>query len=241
MQRTRIALSGKLRWYCLLVGLGALQPQTAESQRNEPTGDCGAEICLQTGESNWRLDPAEYCEAGVCLRDSLESLVGLDWDRIVSGLDTLTAADMNPFVGLGDAEYRRLQAPDTPIDERVALLGMVEASCRPGEFSARLEIPGYDTVIVAFGVTPASEQGRQRFQVTAIDRTFRGLPGGSVSAWIRWMSYRFPGVELMEDGVPTTFANYEIGLYIGRLVLLDTEFRLGQPVDYERYPDCATR
>jgi hypothetical protein len=45
----------------------------------------------------------------------------------------------------------------------------------------------------------------------------------------------------MEDGVPTTFANYEIGLYIGRLVLLDTEFRLGQPADYERYPGCATR
>jgi hypothetical protein len=242
MQRTRIALSGKLRWYCLLVGLGALQPQTAESQRNEPAGDCGAEICLQTGESNWRLEPAEYCEAGVCLRDSLESLVGLDWDRVTAGLDALIAADANPFIGLTDDEYRRLRLPgNDDVKERLRLLGRVRTSCRPAQFSARLEVPGYDTVIVTFAVAPASEPGRQRFQVTTIDRTFRGLPGGSVSAWIRWISYRFPGVELMGDGVPTTIASYEIGLYIGRLVLLDTEFRYGQPADYARHSDCAAR
>jgi hypothetical protein len=176
------------------------------------------------------------------LRDSLESLVGLDWDRVTAGLDALIAADANPFIGLTDDEYRRLRLPgNDDVKERLRLLGRVRTSCRPAQFSARLEVPGYDTVIVTFAVAPASEPGRQRFQVTTIDRTFRGLPGGSVSAWIRWISYRFPGVELMGDGVPTTIASYEIGLYIGRLVLLDTEFRYGQPADYARHSDCAAR
>lgn len=234
-----MVMSNSRRWFCVLLAL-AFQPQTAEPQRVEAVGECGAEICLQAGEPNWRSAASNYCEAGVCLRDNLDNLIALEWDRMTTSEDALTAAGTNPFVGLTDAEYRRLQSlREDDVEDLLRLLGKVQTSCQAAEFSARLAVPGYDTVIVTFGVPLASDGNRQSFQVTAIDRTYRALPGGSVSAWIRWMSYRFPGIELMEDGMPTAFASYEIGLYIGRLVLSDTEVRIGRPADYGRHPDCA--
>jgi len=216
------------------------QPQPAEAQARSET-QCEADICLQTGESNWYADPSEYCEAGVCLRDSLESLVSLKWDRVTAEQGSLIVADANPFIGLTDAEYQRLrEASDDDIEERLQLLGKVRISCQIGEFSTRLDIPGYDTVEVTFGTPLASNGGSQEFQVIRIDRIYRGLPGGSIGSWIRWVTYRFPQIVLMK-GSPTAFANYAIGLYVGHLVLYDKEFQYGRPADYGKHPDCLAR
>ncbi len=101
--------------------------QTAEPQsRAEPSEDCGADICLQTGSSNWQYKPSDYCGSGVCLQDRLESLVSLNWVRMTAGQDSLIVADANPFIGLTDAEYQRLrELGDDDVEEQVQLLGKV--------------------------------------------------------------------------------------------------------------------
>ena len=229
-----------LCWLTLFMSL--CQLQTAESQsRSEPEGDCGAEICLQSGVSNWQAEPSDYCGSGVCLQDTLESLVTLDWDGVTDGHDSLIVADANPFIGLTDAEYQRLrELGDDDVEEQVQLLGKVRVSCQIGSFSLSLNVPGRDIVDVVFGTPLVSNGGSQQFQVIRIDRTYRSLPGGSMGWWIRWLSYRYPGIVLLE-GAPTAFANYEMGLYLGKVVLFDKEFQYGQPADYGRHPDCPGR
>jgi len=228
--------------YCLLLIMSLGRAQMAESQsRTEPAGDCGADICLETGMSNWQSTPSQYCSSGVCLQDTLESLVSLNWDEVTAGHDSLTHADANPFIGLADAEYQRLrELGDDDVEERVRLLGKVRVSCQIGEFSLGLDIPGRDIVEVSFGTPLASNESSQQFQVIRIDRLYRSFAGGSMGWWVRWLSYRYPGIVLME-GSPTAFANYEMGLFVGKVVLYDLEFRSGQPEEYGRHPDCAMR
>ncbi len=227
---------------CLMFVMSLCQLQTAESQsRLEPSEECGAEICLQTGTANWQYEPSGYCGSGVCLQDRLESLVSLNWDRMTAGQDSVTVADANPFIGLTDAEYQRLrELGNDDVEEQVQLLGKVRVSCQIGEFSLSLDVPGRDLVDVVFGTPLEGNGGSQQFQVIRIDRTYRSIPGGSMGWWIRWLNYRYPGIVLME-GSPTAFANYEMGLYIGKVVLYDTEFQFGQPADYGRHSDCAGR
>lgn len=224
---------------CLTLFMSLCQLQTAVSQsRSEPEGDCGAEICLQSGVSNWQAEPSDYCGSGVCLQDTLESLVTLDWDGVIAGHDSLIVADANPFIGLTDAEYQRLrELGDDDVEEQVQLLGKVRVSCQIGNFSLSLNVPGRDIVDVVFGTPLVGSGGSLPFQVIRIDRTYRSLPGGSMGWWIRWLSYRYPGIVLLE-GAPTAFANYEMGLYLGKVVLFDKEFQYGQPADYGRHPDC---
>ena len=226
---------------CLMLVMGLCELQTAESQsRSEPVENCGAEICLQSGFSNWQYQPSDYCGSEVCLQDSLASLVSLNWTRMTAGQDSLIVADTNPFIGLTDAEYQRLrELGDDDIEERVQLLGKVRVSCQIGEFSIDLDIPGRDIVDVAFGTPLVANGGSQQFQVIRIDRTYRSIPGSSMGWWIRWLNYRYPGIVRMEDS-PTAFANYEMGLYVGKVVLYDKEFRAGQPADYGRHPDCGS-
>ncbi len=216
--------------------------QTAVSQsRSEPSEDCGAEICLQTGSSNWQYKPSDYCGSGVCLQDRLESLESLNWVRMTAGQDALIVADANPFIGLTDAEYQRLRdLGDDDVDEQVQLLGKVRVSCQIEEFSISLDVPGRDLVDVVFGTPLAGNGGTQQFQVIRIDRTYRSIAGSSMGWWIRWLNYRYPGIVLMEDS-PTALANYQMGLYVGKVVLYDTGFQYGQPADYGRHPDCVTR
>jgi hypothetical protein len=232
----------RYQWWLLvgLLGLSAPLPAAAQS-RSEPASDCGTTICLQTGVGRWQIEPSEYCEAEVCLQDSLASVLELDWDRMPAGRDSVTARAANPFVGLTDAEYQRLGAlGDDELAQRVQLLGKVRLSCEAKEFKLRLNVPGRDIVLVTFATPLATAERSQNFQVTAIDRTFRGLPGGSIGWWIRWVTYRFPGIVLMQ-GEPTDFANYEIGLYMGRLLLVDQTFEFGAPAEYAGHPECATR
>ena len=224
----------------LVTSLCELQNAKAQS-RSESADDCGAEICLQTGVSNWQAEPSDYCGSGVCLQDKLENLVSLDWDGMTGGQDSLIVADVNPFIGLTDAEYQRLrELGDDDIEEQVQLLGKVRVSCQSESFSLSLNVPGRDIVDVVFGTPLVENGGSQPFQVIRIDRTYRSLPGGSMGWWIRWLSYRYPGIVLLE-GAPTAFASYEMGLYLGKVVLYDTEFQYGQPADYGRHPDCPGR
>jgi hypothetical protein len=78
------------------------------------------------------------------------------------------------------------------------------------------------------------------FQVTRIRRTYKSLPGGSVGWWVRWISNRFPGITLL-DGDPEVFASYEIGLYMGGLVLSDIEYRTDTAEAYASQPACTAR
>jgi hypothetical protein len=220
----------------LLIGLG--EPRVAEPQSSR---DCGAEICLESGASNWRYEASQYCEAEVCLRDSLASLIALDWDRMTAGQFTLFSSPANPYIGLTNAEYEVLRAArNSDLSGRIELLAKVRSACRPAELSLRLEVPGYDIVEVTFGMPLAGEGEREGFQVTQIRRTYRGLPGGSVGWWVRWISYRFPGIVLLQ-GEPREYASYEIGLYMGGLVLFDKEFRPGAPEEYSAQPLCMAR
>ncbi len=214
--------------------------QMAESQlRSEPAGDCGADICLETGMSNWQYTPSQYCSSGVCLQDSLASLLSLDWEEMTAGQDALSLADANPFIGLADAEYQRLrELGDDDVEELAQLVSKVRVSCQIGYFSLGLDVPGRDIVEVTFGTPLASNGGSQQFQVIRIDRLYRSFAGGSMGWWVRWLSYRYPGIVLME-GAPTAFANYEMGLFVGKVVLYDQDFPSGQPAEYGRHPDCV--
>lgn len=212
----------------------------AQSRSEEPV-DCGADICLQTGVSYWRYHPTQYCEGDVCLRDKLEDIAHLNWDRLMSGRLALIGSNRNPFVGLEDAQYQRFREfANTDLRERIDTLARIRAVCQPTEFSLRLDIPGYDVVVVTFGMPVAADGEPSSFQVTKIHRTYRSLPGGSVGWWVRWISSRFPGISLL-DGEPEEFASYEIGLYMGGLVLTDIEYRPGTAEAYEGQSACAAR
>ena len=235
----------QMRWRitalcCLALTMTIGWAQMAESQsRSGPAGDCGADICLETGMSNWQYTPSQYCSSGVCLQDSLASLLSLDWKEMTAGQDALSLADANPFIGLTDAEYQRLrELDDADVEELVQLLGKVRVSCQIGEFSLELDIPGRDIVEVTFGAPLGSNGGSQQFQVIRIDRLYRSFAGGSMGWWIRWLSYRYPGIVLME-GAPTAFANYEMGLFVGKVVLYNQDFRAGLPAEYGKHPECA--
>ncbi len=227
---------------CLMLIVLTLQQRAAEAQSDPiAVGDCGAEICLQSGVSNWRYEAAQYCEAGVCLRDRLDSLLALDWDRMMAGQFSLFSTPANPYVGLTNGEYQRLRTSrDGNLEETIALLAKVRSACRASELRLRLDVPGYDVVEVTFGMPLATDGDGEGFQVTQIRRTYRALPGGSVGWWIRWITYRFPGIALL-DGEPTEFANYEIGLYMGGLVLFDKDFAPGNPDGYGSQPACLGR
>ena len=233
----------KLRYLCslLLVG-GIAQPPTAEAQsRTEVVGDCGVAICIKTGDANWKYAASDYCDSEVCLQDSFESLVSLNWDRMPAGQQELVAADANPFIGLSDAEYQQLKDyGGDKLAERIQLLGKAGVTCETSGFSLRLNIPGRDIVVVTFGAAATSNGGSQEFQVVSVDRTFRDLPGGSMGWWIRLVTYRYPGIVRL-SGEPTEFASYETGLFAARLLLLDTEFEYGIADEYASHPGCRAR
>lgn len=219
--------------------IGAIQLNAATAQSNpELSENCGVDICLESGVSNWRYEASQYCEADVCLRDGLESLAELNWDRMTAGQFTLFSTARNPYVGLTNGEYQRLRAT-RDLAERIALLARVRSACKPAELRLRLDVPGYDVVEVAFAMPLYGDVEGQGFRVIQIRRTYRSLPGGSVGWWIRWISHRFPGIALL-DGEPTEFASYEIGLYMGGLVLSDMEFRPGTPEEYAAQALCMT-
>ncbi len=201
-------------------------------------GSCGAVICINSGDANWQIDVSDYCDSEVCLRDTLASLSDLNWDEVLEGREQLTISAQNPYVGLTDEQYARLaELGDDDIDEQVQLLSQVSTACRSTEFTLELDVPGRDIVKILFATSASSVGGPQQFQVVEIDRTYRSLPGGSMGWWIRWISHRFPGIVRIDD-VPRDFASYETGLYVSRLVLLDTQFQPGQPADYGDHPDC---
>lgn len=228
---------------CCLISLtvvAQLRPQEAQSRSEKPV-DCGADICLQTGVSYWRYHATQYCEGDVCLRDRLADIADLKWDRLTSGRLALIGSNRNPFIGLENDEYQRFRDLETgELRERIDALARIRASCRPTEFTLRLDVPGYDRVFVTF-VMPLVDDGEgSGFQVTQIRRTYRSLPGGSVGWWVRWISNRFPGITLL-DGEPEAFASYEIGLYMGGLVLFDREFEPGTEEAYANQSVCAGR
>ncbi len=229
------------RLCCFLLVTSLYQPQTAVSQWfPERSEECGAHICLETGKSNWRSAASKYCEEGVCLRDRLENLVSLRWNRMTAGQDSLTNTEANPFIGLTSKDYQTLRAlDDTDATEQVQLLGKVSVSCQPGEFSIGLSVPGRNSAKVTFGTPLASDGGYQAFQVVRVERLYR-ITTGRTGSWLRWIHNRFPGIVRME-GPPSEFANYEMGLYVGNVVLFDKEYRSGQPADYAKHPDCAAR
>ncbi len=219
--------------FCCVLGLARAQSGTEFQQ------DCGVAICIQSGVSNWRYEATQYCEADVCLRDPLDALVALDWDRMTAGQQTLFSAARNPYVGLADDAYQRLRTSREPsLGEQIALLATVRAACRPAELRLRLDVPGYDVVEVTFQVPLVAAETGHGFQVTQIRRTYRSLPGGSVGWWVRWISNRFPGIPLL-DGKPSAFASYEIGLYMGGLVLTDIEFEPATLEQHARQPGCV--
>lgn len=204
----------------------------------ERANDCGADICLEAGVGNWRYAASQYCESGVCLRDRLASLVDLNWDRMTAGRQTLFSRGSNPYAGLDNAAYQRLRNSQVPeLAEQVAILGTAEGACVPAELRLRLDVPGYDVVEVTFQVPPAADGETGGFQVTQLRRTYRSLPGGSVGWWVRWISNRFPGIPLL-DGEPREFASYEIGLYMGGLVLTDVEFVTPTREEMASQPAC---
>ena len=228
-------------WLMILAfGLAAPGVSHAQSRSEEPV-DCGADICRQTGVSYWRYHPTQYCEGDVCLRDKLEDIAHLNWDRLMNGRLALIGSNRNPFVGLENTEYQRFrELGNADLAERIAALSKVRAVCQPTEFSLRLDVPGYDVVVVTFAMPVVESTDDSGFQVTQLRRTYRGLPGGSVGWWVRWISNRFPGITLLE-GEPDAFASYEIGLYMGGLVLFDLEFEAGTPQAYASQPACAAR
>jgi hypothetical protein len=233
----------RLSYLCsLMLILGIAQPLTADAQsRSVAVGDCGAAICIKTGDANWKYAASDYCDSEVCLQDSFESLGSLRWDRMPAGQEDLIVADANPFIGLSDAEYQQLKDfGEDNLAERLQLLATVGVTCEVSGFSLRLNIPGRDIVIVTFGATAASSGGSQEFQVVSIDRTFRDLPGGSMGWWIRLVTYRYPGIVRL-SGQPVDFASYETGLYVSRLLLFDTGFEYGTAAEYSSHPDCLAR
>lgn len=234
--------SSVLRSSCLFLVLGAAQLSVAEAQsRSEEPVDCGADICLQTGVSYWRYHPTQYCEGDVCLRDKLEDIASLNWDRLMNGRLALIGSNRNPFVGIENNEYQRFRELErSELSERIDVLTKVRSVCQPTEFSLRLDVPGYDVVVVTFNMPVARDDEDPGFQATKIRRTYRALPGGSVGWWVRWISNRFPGISLLE-GEPEAFASYEIGLYMGGLVLFDMEFRAGTAEAYAGQPACMAR
>lgn len=227
-----------LSYLALVLGLYQVQP--AESQWfPERSEECDAHICVETGTSNWRSDVSNYCEEDVCLRDSLANLVDIGWRRIDAG-DGFLGTDENPFIGLTDAEYQTLRTlGNEEIEERVRLLGKVQVSCRINRFSLDLSLPGRNSATVTFATPLADNDGYQGFQVVRIDRRYR-IGTSRTGSWIRWIHYRFPGIDRI-DGSPTEFANYEMGLYVGSVVLFDKEFQFGLPEDYGKHPDCEAR
>jgi len=225
----------------LMLVMGLCQHGTAESQWfPERSEECGAHICLEAGKSNWRSDASNYCEDGVCLQDTLESLGALRWNRMIAGQDSLTIADANPFIGLTNVEYQTLrELGNDDIGERVRLLGKIGVSCQLGEFTIGLSIPGRNSANVTFGTPLADNGGYQGFQVIRIDRMYR-ITTGRTGSWLRWIHNRFPGIVRME-GAPAALASYEMGLYAGSVVLFDKGFQFGQPEDYGKHPDCSAR
>ena len=225
----------RLPYLVLVFGLCQVQP--ADSQWfPERSEECGAHICLETGTSNWRSEASNYCEEDVCLRDSLESLADIGWRRFGTGGDFL-GEDGDPFIGLTDAEYQTLRTlGSTDTEERVRLLAKVQVSCRLSHFALDLSLPGRKSASVPFATPPAENGGYQGFQVIRVDRRYR-IGTSRTGAWMRWIHYRFPGIDRI-DGSPTEFASYEMGLYVGSVVLFDKEFRVGQPEDYGKHPDC---
>ena len=204
---------------------------------SESDRDCGATICIQSGVSNWRYEASQYCEADVCLRDRLATLVDLNWQRMTAGRQTLFSRGSNPYLGLDDAAYQRLRNSEvTGLAEQLAILATVEGTCMPAELRLRLDVPGYDVVDVTFQI-PLVTADVGGFQVTQLRRTYRSLPGGSVGWWVRWISNRFPGIPLL-DGDPEAFASYEIGLYMGGLLLTDIEFVSPTPAALAQQPFC---
>jgi len=196
---------------------------------------------MQTGVSYWRYDANQYCEGDVCLRDRLDEISALEWDRLMSGRLALIGSNRSPFIGLENAEYQRFrELGNGELQQRIDLLADVRAACRPTEFSLRLNVPGYDVVVVSFSMPVAADGRESAFRVTKIHRTYKNLPGGSVGWWIRWISKRFPGISLL-DGEPTAFASYEIGLYMGGLVLFDAEYRAGTAEAYAAQMACTAR
>ncbi|HEY5623906.1 MAG TPA: hypothetical protein VIV14_09095, partial [Gammaproteobacteria bacterium] len=123
------------------------------------------------------------------------------------------------------------------LNELRAALGEPRVVCQPVSFTVELDVPGRDVINVVFATAAAAAGGAQRLRVVQIDRIYRSLPGGSMGWWIRWISYRFPGISLITDE-PREFANYETGLYVARLALLDKEFNPGSPEDYLSHVDC---
>ena len=229
------------RLSCLMLVLGLYHSQPAESQWfPERLEECDAHICLEAGKSNWRAEASNYCEEGVCLRDSLGNIASLRWNRINGDEDWLAADDASSFIGLTDTEYQTLrELGDEEIGERVRLLGKVLVSCQPREFTLDLSLPGRNSATVTFGTPLASDGGYQGFQVIRMDRRYR-ITTSRTGSWLRWIHNRFPGIARME-GPPTEFANYEMGLYVGSIVLFDKEFQYGQPEAYGEHPDCQAR
>ena len=228
---------------------GFVQPLIVDAQittnnpgtmsRSVVVGNCGSVICKQTGDANWKYVASDYCDSEVCLQDSFESLVDLRWDRMSAGRESLVAADANPFVGLSDEKYQQLKDyGENSLEERLQLLATVGVTCEASSFSLRLNIPGRDIVFVTFGAAAESSGGSQEFQVVSIDRTFRDLPGGSMGWWIRLVTHRYPGIVRL-SGAPTDFASYETGLYVARLLLLDTEFEYGTAEEYRAHSSCV--
>ena len=204
----------------------------------ERAEDCGADICIEAGIGNWRYEASQYCEADVCLRDRLASIVDLNWQRMMAGRQTLFTRGANPYIGLDDAAYQRLRNSQVPeLAEQVAILATAEGACVPAELRLRLDVPGYDIVDVTFQIPPTVDGETGGFQVTQLRRTYRSLPGGSVGWWVRWISNRFPGIPLL-DGEPNAFASYEIGLYMGGLVLTDVEFVAPTREEMAAQPAC---
>ncbi len=159
----------------------------------------------------------------------------------MNGRLALIGSNRNPFIGLENAEYQRFrELESTELSERIAALSRVRAVCQPTEFQLRLDVPGYDRVFVTFAMPVVEDTENSGFQVTQLRRTYRSLPGGSVGWWVRWISNRFPGITLL-DGEPQAFASYEIGLYMGGLVLADLEFSPGTAEEYASQPACAAR
>ena len=232
-----LRISG-LSFLGLTLGLCLVQPAEAQwfPERSE---ECGAHICIETGTSNWRSDVSNYCEDNVCLRDRLENLTDIGWRRLGSGEDFLSA-DENPFIGLTDAEYQTLRTlGNEDIEERVRLLSKVHVACRLSHFTLDLSLPGRNSATVTFATPLGESDGYQGFQVIRVDRRYR-IGTSRTGSWMRWIHYRFPGIDRIE-GSPTEFANYEMGLYVGSVVLFDKEFRVGSPEDYGRHPECEAR
>ena len=232
---------GMTRPAFLILVVSLFLAQSAQSQWfPERSEECDAHICVQTGESNWRSDVSLYCEADICLRDRLDGLVDLGWSRISAGADFLASSDERDFIGLSSTEFQQLREfGDEELEERVRLLGKVQATCQLKHFTLELSLPGRNSATVTFATPIAVDGGFQGFQVIKVDRRYR-IGTSRTGSWMRWIHYRFPGIDRI-DGRPREFANYEMGLYVGSVVLFDKEFEVGQAEDYAKHPDCEAR